>query len=96
MLNWAQSVSFKDHGQNIFLIAHQGHNNNVISLSLYDLQYSSSSNVQQMMGAITYSANKALTSNLAAWLFRTGNDLRAVQSVNDDSYANAQLYNLSK
>ena len=96
VLNWLQRVSFKDHAQNLFLIAHQGANNNLVSLSLYDLQYSKSSDVQQMMGAVVYLANKPLSNNLAAYLFRDGNSLKLVQTVNNDNYPYGQLSNLSK
>lgn len=96
VLNWVQRVPFRDHAQNIFLIAHQGANNNLISFSLYDLQYGNASDVQQMMGAVVYAANKPLSNNVAAHLFRDGNNLKLVYTVNNDYLPKGQLYNLSK
>lgn len=95
VLNWMRKVDFRDHAQNLFLIAHQG-TNNVISLSVYDLLYSNSQDIQQMMGAIVYAANSPVNNNLAAHLFRDANDLKAVASVRNDAYPGTLYYNLSK
>lgn len=95
VLNWAQRVSYKDHGQNLFLIGHQGENN-VVSLSVYDLQYNNSADVQQAIGAAVYTASKPLTNNLVAQLFRDGNNLKLVESIYSEGVASAKLYNLSK
>lgn len=98
VINWAQTLPYRDHADNVLLIAHQGSGNmqqSKVSLGMYNRDVDSSASVQQMTGAVERPTSKPLSTNFAALMYRDGNDLKVVHSISGDGDEKAQAANLS-